>query len=34
MEALVNDPETRNLDILLIQELPLSAYKTHVNYSA
>jgi hypothetical protein len=34
MEALINDPKTRNLDILLIQEPPLSAYKTHVNHSA
>jgi hypothetical protein len=34
MEALINDTKTRNLDILLIQEPPLSAYKTHVNHSA
>jgi hypothetical protein len=34
MEALINDPDTRNLDILLIQEPPLSMYKTHVTHSA
>lgn len=32
METLINDPRTRSLDILLIQEPPLSAYKTHVNH--
>ncbi|EGD99960.1 hypothetical protein TESG_08624 [Trichophyton tonsurans CBS 112818] len=34
MEALINDTETRNLDVLLVQEPPLTAYKTHVNHSA
>jgi ribonuclease HI len=32
MEALINDKQTRNLDILLIQEPPLSAYQTHVHH--
>src|SRR5258706_12077848 len=32
MEALINDSQTRYLDILLIQEPPVSAYKTHVNH--
>ena len=32
MEALINDSGTQNLDILLIQEPPLSAYQTHVNH--
>lgn len=32
MEALINDPQTQDLDILLIQEPPLSAYRTHVNH--
>jgi endonuclease/exonuclease/phosphatase (EEP) superfamily protein YafD len=34
MEALINEPHTQNLDILLIQEPPLTAYNTHVNHSA
>jgi endonuclease/exonuclease/phosphatase (EEP) superfamily protein YafD len=34
MEALINDPQTQNLDILLIQEPPLTAYNTHINHSA
>jgi hypothetical protein len=34
MEALINDPQTQHLDILLIQEPPLTAYNTHVNHSA
>ncbi|XP_024085694.1 uncharacterized protein LOC106673621 [Cimex lectularius] len=34
MEALINDPQTQNLDMLLIQEPPLTAYNTHVNHSA
>lgn len=34
MEALINDSQTQNLDILLIQEPPLTAYSTHVNHSA
>src|ERR1700712_2277321 len=32
MEALINDPKTNDLDILLIQEPPVSAYATHVNH--
>ena len=32
MEALINDSQTEDLDILLIQEPPLSAYQTHVNH--
>jgi hypothetical protein len=32
MEALINDPETQDLDILLIQEPPVTAYRTHVNH--
>jgi hypothetical protein len=34
MEALINDSHSQNLDILLIQEPPLTAYNTHVNHSA
>src|SRR5258706_6092669 len=32
MEAIINDSQTRHLDILLIQEPPVRAYKTHVNH--
>jgi len=32
MEALMNDPQTQNLDILLIQEPSVTAYRTHVNH--
>jgi len=32
MEALINDTSTRHLDMLLIQEPPISRYKTHVNH--
>src|SRR6266536_5032428 len=32
MEALINDKQTNNLDILLIQEPPVTAYRTHVNH--
>ena len=32
MEALINDPQTRQLDLLLIQEPPLSAYQTYVDH--
>src|SRR5258708_1517524 len=32
MEALINDSATRDLYLLLIQEPPLSAYRTHVNH--
>lgn len=32
MEALINDQQTADLDILLIQEAPLSTYRTHVNH--
>lgn len=34
MEALINDHQTQNLDVLLIQEPPVTAYRTHVNDSA
>ncbi|THC88360.1 hypothetical protein EYZ11_012191 [Aspergillus tanneri] len=34
MEALINDHQSQNLDILLIQEPPMTAYHTHVNHSA
>lgn len=34
MEALINDHQTQNLDVLLIQEPPVTAYRTHVNHSA
>jgi hypothetical protein len=32
MEALINDDEIDNVDNLLIQEPPISAYCTHVNH--
>ena len=34
MEALINDHQTQNLDILLIQEPSITTYQTHVNHSA
>jgi hypothetical protein len=34
MEALINDYQSQNLDILLIQEPSISSYQTHVNHSA
>lgn len=34
MEALINDHQSQNLDILLIQEPSVTAYRTHVNHSA
>jgi hypothetical protein len=34
MEALINDHRSQNLDVLLIQEPPITAYQTHVNHSA
>lgn len=34
MEALINDHHTQSLDILLIQEPPISAYCTHVSHTA
>ncbi|KAI3015386.1 hypothetical protein CBS147347_11193 [Aspergillus niger] len=34
MDALINDHQTINLDLLLIQEPPISAYLTYVNHSA
>jgi hypothetical protein len=34
MEALINDPQTKDLDILLIQEPSITTYRTHVNHSA
>ncbi|KAI3054121.1 hypothetical protein CBS147353_11471 [Aspergillus niger] len=34
MEALINDHQTINLDLLLIQEPPISAYLSYVNHSA
>src|SRR3954447_6724235 len=32
MEGLINDSATRDLDVLLIQEPPMSAYRTYVNH--
>jgi hypothetical protein len=34
MEALINDHQTQDLDILLIQEPSITTYRTHVNHSA
>jgi ribonuclease HI len=34
MEALINDPQSQDLDILLIQEPSITTYRTHVNHSA
>jgi ribonuclease HI len=34
MEALVNDHQSQNLDVLLIQEPSITTYRTHVNHSA
>ena len=34
MEALINDHQSQNLDILLVQEPSVTAYRTHVNHSA
>ena len=34
IEALINDYQSQDLDILLIQELSITAYQTHVNHSA
>jgi hypothetical protein len=34
MEALINDHQTQNLDVLLIQEPSITTYQTHVNHSA
>lgn len=34
MEALINNPQTQNLDILLIQEPSITTYRTHVNHRA
>jgi ribonuclease HI len=34
MEALINDHQSQSLDMLLIQEPPTTAYRTHVNHSA
>jgi hypothetical protein len=34
MEALINNHQITTLNLLLIQEPPISAYCTHVNYSA
>ena len=34
MEALIIDHQSQNLDILLIQEPPTTAYRTHANHSA
>lgn len=34
MEALINDHQNQNLDVLLIQEPPMTAYRSHVNHSA
>jgi hypothetical protein len=34
MEALINDPQSQDLDVLLIQEPSITMYRTHVNHSA
>ena len=34
MEALINDRQTQNLDVLLIQEPSITAFQTQVNHSA
>ena len=34
MEALINDHQSQNLDVLLIQEPSITTYRTHVNHSA
>ncbi|CEJ55656.1 hypothetical protein PMG11_01904 [Penicillium brasilianum] len=34
MEALINDPQSQDLDILLIQEPSITTYRTYVNHSA
>ncbi|EED11828.1 hypothetical protein TSTA_110080 [Talaromyces stipitatus ATCC 10500] len=34
MEALINDHQSQSLDLLLIQELSITTYCTHVNHSA
>lgn len=34
MEALINDYQSQNLDVLLIQEPSITTYRTHVNHSA
>ncbi|MDN6151981.1 MAG: hypothetical protein L0I91_11275, partial [Yaniella sp.] len=34
MEALINDPQSQDLDALLIQEPSITTYRTHVNHSA
>lgn len=34
MEALINDPQSLELDVLLIQEPSITTYRTHVNHSA
>ncbi|KAJ9482382.1 hypothetical protein VN97_g11048 [Penicillium thymicola] len=34
IEALINDHQTQNLDVLLIQEPSITTYQTYVNYSA
>lgn len=34
MEALINDHQNQDLDVLLIQEPSITTYRTHVNHSA
>lgn len=34
MEALINDHQSQNLDVLLIQESSITTYRTHVNHSS
>lgn len=34
MEALINDHQSQNLDVLLIQEPSITTCRTHVNHSA
>jgi endonuclease/exonuclease/phosphatase (EEP) superfamily protein YafD len=34
MEALINDPQSLELDVVLIQEPSITTYRTHINHSA
>lgn len=34
MVALINDPQSLDLDVLLIQEPSITTYRTHINHSA
>ena len=33
MEALINDPQSRELDVLLIQEPSITTYRTYINHA-